>query len=252
MLALAPLIPDGIPATVALGFIVLSFFTSALTAAVGLGGGLVLLVVMGFFMPTAVLIPVHGLVQFGSNAGRAWHLRRHVLPRVMAPFFAGGVFGALLGGIVVVDLPDIALKTALAVFVIVLTWIRLPAFVNAASPYVFAIGGFVTTAASIFLGATGPLVAAITGRAFEARHNMVANFSLAMTAQHLLKVLAFGFLGFALTPWLPLAAAMIASGYLGTRAGTVLLDRTGEARFRFTLKIGITLLALEMARRAWM
>ncbi|MCI5075028.1 sulfite exporter TauE/SafE family protein [Oricola sp.] len=246
------LLPDTIPASVAFGFVALSFFTSALTAAVGLGGGLVMLVVMGFFMPAAALIPVHGLVQFGSNFGRAWHLRRHVLLRAMAPFVIGAIFGAMLGGVVVVDLPDLVLKTALAAFVIILTWIKLPAFVNASSPYVFAIGGFVTTAASIFLGATGPLVAAFTSRAFDDRHNMVANFALAMTAQHLLKVVAFGALGFALAPWLPLAAAMIASGYLGTRAGAVVLDRTGEARFRITLKVGITLLALEMARRAWM
>lgn len=246
------LVPDSLSPLIAAGFIALSFFTSALTAAIGLGGGMVLLVVMGFFMPTAALIPVHGLVQLGSNAGRAWHMRRYLLPRVMAPFVVGGVFGALLGGSLVIELPDLILKTALALFVITLTWIKLPSFVNAASPWVFGIGGFVTTAASVFLGATGPLVAALTSRAFDVRHNMVANFALAMTAQHLLKVFAFGLLGFALGPWLPLAAAMIVSGYLGTRTGALILDRTREERFRLILKIGITLLALEMARRAWM
>ena len=249
---LAALLPDSISPAIGIGFVTVSFFTSALTAAVGLGGGMVLLVVMGFFMPTAALIPVHGLVQLGSNAGRTWHLRAYLLPRVMAPFVIGGVFGALLGGSLVVDLPDVVLKTALALFVVTLTWVKLPAFVNAASPLVFAAGGFVTTALSVFLGATGPLVAALTSRAFEVRHHMVANFALAMTAQHLLKVFAFGMLGFALAPWLPLAAAMIACGYLGTRVGALFLDRTGEARFRVTLKIGITCLALEMARRAWM
>lgn len=213
---------------------------------------MVLLVIMGFFIPTAALIPVHGVVQFGSNAGRAWHMRQYLRPRVMAPFIVGGVFGALLGGAVAVNLPDVLLKTALASFVIVLTWVRLPAFVNVASPTALLAGGFVTTALSVFLGATGPLVAAFTSRAFAARHDVVANFSLAMTAQHLLKVAAFGVLGFALGPWLPLMAIMIVSGYLGTRAGALLLDRTGEERFRMTLKIGITLLALEMARRAWM
>lgn len=243
--------PDAIPATVAAAFIFISFFTSALTAAFGVGGGLVLLVVMGFFMPAGALIPVHGVIQLGSNAGRAWHMRRHATPLVMAPFIAGGILGAVIGGSFAIDLPDFTVKLFMAAFVIVLTWVRLPRFVDTASPLVFGVGGLVTTALSIIIGASGPIVAAIIGKAFAVRQTMVANFAIAMTSQHLLKVLAFGFLGFSLAPWLPLAAAMIASGYLGTRTGARLLDRTGEDRFRFWLKIGITILAVEMVRRAW-
>ena len=55
----------------AVAFYVLSFFTSAMTAAAGIGGGVVLLAIMATVYPPAVLIPVHGMVQLGSNGGRA-------------------------------------------------------------------------------------------------------------------------------------------------------------------------------------
>ena len=53
------------------GLVLLSFLTSALTAAVGIGGGLIFLAALASFLPPLVVLPVHGMVQFGSNGGRA-------------------------------------------------------------------------------------------------------------------------------------------------------------------------------------
>ena len=50
--------------------IILAGFTSMVSAAFGAGGGLMLLVIMASMMPMSVVIPVHGLVQLGSNANR--------------------------------------------------------------------------------------------------------------------------------------------------------------------------------------
>ena len=69
--------------------VVASFFTSALTAAFGVGGGIAMLALMGLFIPVAAVIPVHGAVQLGSNSGRAWHQRANVRMEVAGPFIAG-------------------------------------------------------------------------------------------------------------------------------------------------------------------
>ncbi len=42
--------------------VVLSFFTSMMTATLGIGGGVLLLAVVAGTMPVSALIPVHGLV----------------------------------------------------------------------------------------------------------------------------------------------------------------------------------------------
>ena len=77
----AGFLPEGIGPVVAGLLIVASFFTSALTAASGVGGGTLMLMLMGMFVPVAALIPVHGAVQLGSNTGRAVHQRAHVRTR---------------------------------------------------------------------------------------------------------------------------------------------------------------------------
>ena len=62
-------------------------------------------------------------------------------------------------------------------------------------------------------------------------------------------MVAFGFAGFAFGTWLPLLAAMIASGFLGTIAGARMLMRMPETRFRLVFRILLTVLALDLMRR---
>ncbi len=61
-----------------------SLLASLLTATLGLGGGMLMLASMALYLPPAVLIPLHGAVQLGSNTGRAvlmWRdVMRHLLP----------------------------------------------------------------------------------------------------------------------------------------------------------------------------
>lgn len=248
MAALEGLLPAGFGVLPAFFLVIASLFTSATTAAFGVGGGLALLALMGLVMPVSALIPVHGAVQLVSNSGRAWHMRAHASASVLLPFFIGAVFGAVIGGSLVIELPDAALKTVLGVFVIVAVWARMPA-AGAGSPVLLAAGGVLTTALTMFVGATGPLVNAMFARVFEARQALVASAAVAMAAQHGLKIVVFGLFGFAFAPWLPLIVAMILSGYLGTMIGARLLGAMSEGLFRTVFKVALTLLALDMIRR---
>lgn len=53
-----------------------AFFTSALTAVAGAGGGAALMAIMLQFMSPAAAIPVHGAVHLASNVTRCWLLWR--------------------------------------------------------------------------------------------------------------------------------------------------------------------------------
>ena len=53
------LIPSELSMLSAAGLVVLSFITSMLTAAVGIGGGLLMLTVMVSFLPPIIVLPVH-------------------------------------------------------------------------------------------------------------------------------------------------------------------------------------------------
>jgi uncharacterized membrane protein YfcA len=242
-------LPEGVSAAAALLLVAASFFTSALTASFGVGGGVAMLALLGIFVPVAVLIPVHGAIQLGSNTGRAWHQRAFIRMDVVAPFIAGSVVGAILGAFIVVQLPDALLKILLGAFIIVITWTKIPGIerLNRAG---LAVASVVLAFVSMMVGATGPLVSPILAQFITGdRKALVATHAAGMVVQHGLKIVAFGLAGFSFGQWLPMVLAMIATGYLGTRYGSLLLDRMPEDTFRWWFRIGITVLALDLARR---
>src|SRR3546814_18792121 len=73
--------------------------------------------VMAVLMPTQAVIPVHGLVQIGSNAGRTAIMLGGVQWQVLAPFCAGSLVGAAVGGMTVVALDPAVLNIGPACFI---------------------------------------------------------------------------------------------------------------------------------------
>ena len=223
----------------------ISFLGSFITAALGLGGGILVFATMALFLPPAALIPLHGVVQLGSNLGRTALLVRHVLYPIVPAFLAGTVLGAALGGQLVVSLPTPLLQAILAGFVLYATWA--PKFqASAPGKRAFFAVGAVGTFATMFVGATGPLIAPFAAAACEERRQVVATHAMLMTIQHGFKILAFGLLGFAFGPYVLLLAGLLAFGFAGTGAGRLVLDRLPERVFRIGLKAILTLLALRL------
>ena len=203
---------------------------------------MVLLAVMASLMPPAALIPVHGLVQLGSNGGRAALMWRDAEWRVFGAFSVGALVGVALASTVVVQLPGDALRVGLGAFILWSVFGKPPAFMRDSA----AIAGGFSSFLTMFFGGTGSFVAAYVKTLGLDRIGHVATHSVLMTMQHLLKTVAFGFLGFAFGTWLPLIAAMIASGFLGTVIGRRVLMRIEEKRFRFILSTILVLLALRL------
>jgi uncharacterized protein len=245
----AAFIPDTLPLFAACGLVVASFFTSAMTAAFGLGGGIALLALMGLSMPVAALVPVHGMVQLGSNAGRAWHLRHHVSTQFAWPFLAGSLAGAVIGTFAVLSLPDSVMKTIMGGFILLTAWVKLPGLERLKGAGI-AIGSGIIALISMLVGASGPLLSAFLAQMFPGnRTQLVATSAAGMTVHHGLKIIVFGMAGFAFARWLGFIAAMIVSGYLGTLFGSRMLGRVPEALFRTVFKWALTALALDLLRR---
>lgn len=247
---LSLLVPDSLSSAAAIVLVLVSFATSALTAAVGLGGGVALIAVMANVMPTAALVPVHGVVQLGSNAGRALVQIRHVDWSILAWFACGAILGAAIGGSIAVSLPAPYLRIGIACFVLWTVWGRPPRLENAKKP-AMGIAGFLATLLSMFFGAAGPIGGAVLSTLGLSRHQFVANQAATALLMHVFKILAFGLLGFAFAPWAGLIVAMIASGFLGTLFGSRLLGRMNEATFKKGFKLVMTLLAVNLLWQAF-
>ena len=248
-LDLVQFIPAGLDPLSALALIVLSFFTSALTATFGLGGGALMIAAMVLVLPPLVAVPVHGLVQLGSNAGRALLMRAHIQWRFAGFFVLGSIPGALLGAQVAVWLPEAAFTAIIALFILWSAWAPQPK-VQARGPVLTAIAGLVTSTVGMVTGVAGPLVIAFL-RFLPDRRQIISTHASLMTAQNVLKAAAFTAFGFAFGSYLPFVAAMIMSGFAGTAVGGKLLSRLPESAFRRGFRLLLTLIAISLLYQAF-
>jgi uncharacterized membrane protein YfcA len=234
----------GFDPAIGLALLATSFVGSFITVALGIGGGALLLAVMAAFVPPAALIPVHGVIQLGSNVFRAALLIRQTCWAPVGAFALGSAGGAALGGSVVVNLPPGLVLIGIGLFVIWSVLSRPPAWLSRAPMMTGAVSSFLT----MFFGATGIFVANFVKSLKLPRQEHVATHAVFMTLQHLLKIIAFGFLGFAYAPWIGFILAMIAAGFLGTIAGRSVLIRMSDGGFRRALDIVLLLIS---ARLIW-
>ena len=236
-------LPPAIEPIWAFALIAISAGTSFVTAALGLGGGVILLAVMALIVPGHAIIPVHGAVQIGSNAGRAAIMLSHVQWSLFAPFLAGSIVGAALGGLTVVQLTPGVLKLALGAFIL---WTAWGPPLGLKGRMISLVTGAVSSFLTMFVGATGTFISAMVKTFNFGRMEHVATHATCMVSQHVVKVLVFGFLGFHFAPYAGLIIAMIASGFLGTTLGKLVLLKSDDVKFHRVLSIILSLLAVKL------
>ncbi|MEX2473654.1 sulfite exporter TauE/SafE family protein [Marinobacter sp.] len=243
------LIPESLGASVALCLLLASAVTSMITASLGAGGGVLLLLLMAMWVPPAAIIPVHGMIQLGSNSGRAVLTRHHTDWKTIAAFAPGVLAGAGLGAWLLVELPAHLWQLSIALFVLYLCWG--PALPKAAfGPFGVFVASTITSFVSLFVGATGPLVAAFIKQMHADRFTTVATFATAMCLQHAPKALVFGLAGFVFREWLAFILGMIAFGFAGTWIGLHLLRTITNRRFSQIFNLLLTVLALRLLWQA--
>jgi len=241
---LVSLLPPAMPLLDAGLLVAASLVTSFISAAFGIGGGFTLIALLALLLPPAALIPVHGIVQFGSNAGRAGIMLKDVVWRPVLPFVIGTLIGAGLGAMLVVQLPPWAVQLALGIFIIWAVFAKLPPIQQR---YIL-LGGVVSSFLTMFFGATGNFIAAMVKSMNLDPVPHVATHSLMMTFQHFVKVLIFGLIGFQFGTYIILIIGMLISGFIGTIIGSRFLTKAGGRYFKPVLN---TILFLAAARLIW-
>jgi len=244
-------LPAELSLTAALILIATSFLTSGISATFGLGGGIPMLIVLLSFAPPIIALPLHAIVQMGSTTGRAVLLRQHIMFDIVRWFVPGIIIGVLIAMQLFVSLNTTLLQSILAVFIMWIVWApKIKAKAISASTYCGV--GAVASFGAMFLGATGPLVAAFITPDRYGRDATVATHATCMTMQHVFKVIAFGFIGSSYFSWFPLLAAMLVSGFVGTWIGGRLLGLIPEHVFSICFKLVLTALALRLLVTALM
>ncbi|BDA60652.1 sulfite exporter TauE/SafE family protein [Shewanella xiamenensis] len=226
-----------------------SAFTAFFTACFGIGGGVMLLGVMAQVLPPQVIIPLHGVVQLGSNLGRALLGWQHIQWRIIRVFLPGALVGAALGSLVLVAIPPTVMYLTIALFILYSCWgPKIPRVVLGTMGMLIASG--ITTFISLFVGATGPLVAAFIKQLEIDRFRTVATFAMIMSLQHGVKIIVFEGVDIPILPWWPLFVCMIISGGIGTWLGFKMLTRVTDKHFNLAFDLILTLLAIRLLWQA--
>lgn len=237
-------LPEQLSVVASLSLVMISFFTSALTAAVGIGGGVVLLAIMANLMPAAAIIPVHGVVQLGSNLGRLLTLAGLTDWRMAGWFSLGSVFGALAGGQLAVSIPPAFLQLALGSFILYSAW--MPVFRLPAGRKSISLLGAGTAFLAMIVAGIAPFVFVVLKDLFSDRRALIATQTAMMSTQQVLKIVIFGSLGFVFSDWYGLLVLMIGTGFAGTLSGKYFLNRLPPERVQPILKALLTVMACRL------
>ena len=222
--------------------IFVSMVTSFITAAFGIGGGAILIGLLALKLPPFALLPIHGIVQIGSNFGRTVIFIKEIKKDVLIPFTLGTILGSSLGGTFFIQIDPWLLQLIVAMFILWSVFGKIPAI--GASHITF--GGMFSGFFTMFFGASGTLVAGMVKTMKLEPVNHLATHSALMTIQHLIKVVIFGFVGFAYGEYFFLITGMIISGFIGTLVGKKVLIKFGKKYFQVVLNTILTLIALNL------
>lgn len=220
--------------------------TAALSAVIGMAGGIILLAIMLLFLPVELVIPIHAAVQLISNSTRVVMFIRHVQWKVWALFSLPAIIGILVGRQLFAAIDPEYLRYLIAVFILIATYLPKPKGDKAWPHWPFLIAGTIAGTLGMLVGAVGPIIAPFFIHTKLLKEKMIATKAVCQATVHVLKLVAFGTLGFSFgeqgTLILSLGAAVIVGTYMGKR----LLRHVSEPLFIRLVKVALTLIAVKL------
>jgi uncharacterized membrane protein YfcA len=225
--------------------------TAALSAIVGMAGGITLLSVMLLFFEPLIAIPIHGVVQLVSNSTRTFVQRKHVDWKILWRYSAMLVPMGFVGIAVAQSLPSTVTRALIGTFVLIATWKPSWLLVGTKPERSdihrrFFLLGAVVGALNMTIGAAGPLIAPFFLRIGLTRQALIGTKAACQAAGHVVKIAIFGIAGFVFADYSKLLALLCLSVIAGTWIGSQLLEHVSERWFKRLYQGVLTLIALRL------
>ena len=228
-----------------LGLFFICVLTSAMTAGIGVGGGVVLLGILPNFLAPAIVIPIHGATQLASNISRFVFDWRAVRWDLVKPYVPGALLGGVIGYFLLDDFSFEYLPLILGVFILLCTWTDLIGQMGRVLGNMFVLGGF-QTFLSLFVGAIGLILPPILFKKGLSKNDVIATQSALMTTMHGFKVAAYVGAGFAFREHISLMVLMLTGSAIGSFLGQRIRHKIPEKEGIFAMKWAITALAIQL------
>ena len=234
-----------LPLATVITLIVASFVTATISGILGMAGGITLLGVMTALLPAHTVVPLHGVVQLGSNWTRTWAFRRHIRWAVFWRFMLPAVVGVGLAALAWSSVKLTWFRAWIGIFILLfLAWRRFKPTLRNLPYWSYGVLGLAAGLLSVFVGATGPFLAPFFLRDDFENEEVIATKAVCQTWLHLLKIPAFLALSFNYIPYLPLLTALIVAVIGGTYLGKHLLGKISKERFVLWFQVVLGVLAI--------
>ncbi len=222
-----------------------NLLTSALTAITGVGGGMILIGLMPFFVPAAAIVPVHGVTQLVSNATRAWFGRAALDFTYFWQFLAGSLTGLLVFGVLVRFIHLELIPLFIGIYILLITWSSTFNRVIRRFESFFLVG-FAQTGLGVFVGTPGPLNIAMLNKYYDDNNVVVTTGALMMTVVHTAKLIVYVAMGFVFADYWQLLVMMVIMATVGSWLGTRLRHKIRLDWLEKILSYLLTLIALKL------
>ena len=238
--------------------IISALITSSLSAVIGMGGGIILLGIMAIMIPDGyMVIALHGIIQMVSNGTRTWVFKEHLKKNIIIEFFLGAIIGFTLSALIIYGIMIFNsvysasqikfdyLKPIIGIYI--LWYIYLKGEKKEQNNKLFIIVGFISGLSSIFIGATGPLIAPFFLNKKLNKENIIANKAACQIISHIGKIPIFiFFFNVDYIAQYNLLLPLIIVVYAGTNIGKMILSYVPEKIFQLLFKISLTIIAVRL------
>ena len=235
-----------------------AFITASISAVIGMGGGIILLGIMAIIIPEGyMVIALHGIIQLVSNTTRTFLFKNYLKKYILKDFLIGAVIGLSCSAIIVLILINFFnvssanqikidfLKPVIGLFI--LWYLYLKPEKKREKKGSFIKVGFISGICSIFIGATGPLIAPFFLSQKLIKENIIANKAACQMISHIGKIPIFIFLfKFNYFTEYKLLIPLIIAVYFGTYFGKKILTVIPEKTFIFLFKVALTLISIRL------
>ena len=230
-----------------------AYLSATISAIVGMAGGITLLAVMASLLPSRLVVPLHGVVQFASNATRTAVFLRHVRWSILAIYSLPLIIGVGCAAALWSGAKLSWFRPLIGVFILTfLLWRRFAPKLRSPPLWVYAPLGLCAGFLTVYVGAVGPFIAPFFLRDDLEREEVVATKAVCQALGHLLKLPAFAWVGFAFLPFAVPLAGLVAAVIVGTFTGKALLKRLSPRAFTRAFQLVLAAVALQLiARGLW-
>ncbi len=238
--------------------IISAFITSSISAVLGMGGGIILLGIMAIIIPNGyMVIALHGIIQLISNTTRTFVFRKHLKMKLIKEFLIGAIVGAGLSATIIFllikffevssasEIKVDFLKPIIGIFIIWYLFLKGPKKEKESKSFI-KVGG-ISGLASIFVGATGPLIAPFFLNSNLSKENIIANKAACQMITHLTKIPLFiFFFNVNYIGEYKLLFPLILAVFIGTNFGKKILNMIPEKLFVRLFKTTLFIIALKL------